>query len=120
MPGHLREHREVRERGPEPGGLGRDVRAGVDERVAEHRRVARWQLALDLATGGRGRERVEVVEEARDRVRALGIELDRRVRLGRRNRSRSCSGGTTSTIWWAAAPRPFEVDIFRPPMFRNS
>ena len=39
---------------------------------------------------------------------------------GRMNRNRSCSGGTTSAISWAAAPRPFEVDIFLPPMFRNS
>src|SRR4029079_8104341 len=40
--------------------------------------------------------------------------------LGRRNRKRSCSGGTTSAISWAAAPRPLDVDIFLPPMFRNS
>ncbi len=39
---------------------------------------------------------------------------------GRRNRKRSCSGGTTSAIVWAAAPLPFEVDILRPPMLRNS
>ena len=26
----------------------------------------------------------------------------------------------TSTISWAAAPRPFDVDIFLPPMLRNS
>ena len=26
----------------------------------------------------------------------------------------------TSAIAWAGAPRPFEVDIFLPPMFRNS
>ena len=39
---------------------------------------------------------------------------------GRRNRKRSCSGGMTSTISWAAAPRPLEVDIFLPPMLRNS
>ena len=37
----------------------------------------------------------------------------------RTNRKRSCSGGSTSAIAWAA-PRPFEVDIFLPPMFRNS
>ena len=40
--------------------------------------------------------------------------------LGRRNSSRSCSGGTTSAIRWAGVPLPFEVDILRPPMFRNS
>src|SRR6185369_12835535 len=39
---------------------------------------------------------------------------------GRMNRNRSCSGGTTSAISWAAAPRPFEVDISLPPLFRNS
>ena len=39
---------------------------------------------------------------------------------GRRNRKRSCSGGTTSAIVCAAAPRPFDVDIFLPPMLRNS
>ena len=40
--------------------------------------------------------------------------------LGRRKRSRSCSGGMTSAIWVADAPSPFEVDIFRPRMLRNS
>ena len=39
---------------------------------------------------------------------------------GRTNRNRVCSGGTISVNRWAAAPRPFEVDIFRPPMLRNS
>ena len=39
---------------------------------------------------------------------------------GRRNRKRSCSGGMTSAIVCAAAPRPLEVDIFLPPMLRNS
>ena len=61
-------------------GLGRDVRVRVEQRVAERRLVARRQLALDLAAGGRGREPVELVEQARDRVGAVGIELDRVVR----------------------------------------
>ncbi|GIW20855.1 MAG: hypothetical protein KatS3mg065_1151 [Chloroflexota bacterium] len=39
---------------------------------------------------------------------------------GRMKRKRSCSGGTTSAISWAAAPRPREVDIFRPPRLTNS
>src|SRR6185503_399488 len=39
---------------------------------------------------------------------------------GRRNSSRSCSGGTTSVICVAVAPSPLDVDIFRPPIFRNS
>src|SRR5688572_6306750 len=38
----------------------------------------------------------------------------------RRKRKRSCSGGTTSAIECAAAPRPLDVDIFLPPMLRNS
>ena len=38
----------------------------------------------------------------------------------RTNRKRSCSGGMTWPIVCAAAPTPFEVDIFRPPRFRNS
>src|SRR5262245_2087470 len=36
------------------------------------------------------------------------------------NRHRVCSAGTISVNRWAAAPRPFEVDIFLPAMFRNS
>ena len=39
---------------------------------------------------------------------------------GRRNRKRSCSGGMTSAIVWAAAPTPLELDIFLPPRLRNS
>ena len=39
---------------------------------------------------------------------------------GRRNRKRSCSGGIISAIECAAAPRPLDVDILRPPMLRNS
>ena len=38
----------------------------------------------------------------------------------RTNRNRSCSGGTTLPMVWAAAPRPLDVDIFLPPMLRNS
>ena len=38
----------------------------------------------------------------------------------RTNRNRTCSGGTTLPMVWAAAPRPFDVDIFLPPMLRNS
>src|SRR5687767_8034908 len=34
--------------------------------------------------------------------------------------SRSCSGGMTSATCAADAPSPFEVDIFLPPMLRNS
>ena len=37
---------------------------------------ARGELALDLAAGGRGGERVEPVEQARDLVRAVRIEVD--------------------------------------------
>ena len=51
--------------------LGGHVRVRVEERVAERRLVARRDLALDLTAGGRGGELVELVEQARDRVRAF-------------------------------------------------
>ena len=80
--GDLPEQGEVGEGRPEGGRLGRDVGVRVEQRVAEDRLEAGRQLALDLAAGGRGGEPVELVEQARDRVRPLGIELDRRVRPG--------------------------------------
>ena len=64
------------ERGPEGGGLGSDVRVGIQERVAERRLVAGRQVAPDLAARRRRRELVELVEQARDLVRGLGIEVD--------------------------------------------
>ena len=67
---------------PEGRRLGRDVGVGVAEGVAEDRREAGRQVALDLAPGGRGGEPVELVEQARDRVGALGVELDGVVRPG--------------------------------------
>ena len=51
--------------------LGRDIGVGVEERVPERRLVTRRDLALDLATGGRRRIPVELVEETRDRVGAV-------------------------------------------------
>ena len=66
--------------GRNSAGLGRDVGVRVEERVAERRLVARRQLALDLAPRGRRRELVELVEQPRDRVGAVRIELDRLVR----------------------------------------
>ena len=68
------------ERRPEGGCLGGDVRVRVQQGVPEGRLVARRQLALDLAPGRRRRELVELVEEARDLVRALGVEVDGVVR----------------------------------------
>ena len=50
-----------------------------------------------------------------------GVELQRRLRaLAHEQWNCSCSGGTTLPMAWAAAPRPLDVDIFRPPMLRNS
>ena len=68
--------------GPERGRLGRDIRGGIQQRVAERRLVAGRELALDLAAGGRGGELVELVEQARDLVGPGGIEVDRVIGLG--------------------------------------
>ena len=117
----LDEQREVGEGRPEGGRLGRDVGVRVEQRVAEGRLVAGRQLALDLAAGGRrrrtGRTRRTGAGSRPCRPGSNSIAWFGR---GRRNRKRSCSGGTTSAIVCAAAPRPFEVDIFLPPMLRNS
>ena len=66
--------------GRKSGRLRRDVRVRIEQRVAERRLVAGRQLAPDLATGRRGRELVELVEQARDLVGAVGIEVDGVVR----------------------------------------
>ena len=50
--------------------------AGSQQRVGEDRRIAGRQVALDLLAGRRPREPVELVELARDRIGALGHELD--------------------------------------------
>ena len=65
---------------PERARLGGDVRVRVEQRVAERRLVARRDLALDLAAGGRRGEPVELVEQARDGVGPVRVELDRLVR----------------------------------------
>ena len=109
------------EGGPEGRRLGRDVGVRVEQRVPERRLVARRQLALDLAAGRRRREPVELVEQARHRVGAVRVELDGLVRAsGAGTGSGAARAGSTSAIVCAAAPWPFEVDIFLPPMLRNS
>ena len=103
------------------GGFGGDIRPRVEQRVPERGLVARRELALDLATGRRRGELVELVEQPRDRVGALGIEVDRVVRpRGAGTGSGAAPAAPTSAIACAAAPRPFDVDIFLPPMLRNS
>ena len=72
----LLEQGEVRERRPEGRRLRRDVRGRIQERVPERRGVPGRELALHLATGGRGGELVELVEEPRDLVGPVGIEVD--------------------------------------------
>ena len=59
--------------------VGRRSRAG-EEHVAEEPLGVGRQLAAERAAGDGGGQAVELVEEARDRVRALGVELDRLVR----------------------------------------
>ena len=54
--------------------------SGIAQGVAEDGCEARRQFALDLAPGGGRGELVELVEQARDRVRALGVEFDGLVR----------------------------------------
>ena len=76
-------------------GLGVDVGVRVEQRVPEDRREARRQLALHVAAGDGVAQPVELVEQARDRRRC---PRDRTRSpgsgAGRRNRSRSCSGGS--------------------------
>ncbi len=76
----LEQQRQVGEGGAERGRLGRDVGRRVQQGVAERGLEPRRQLALDLAARGRGGEPVELVEQARDRVRPVRVELDRLVR----------------------------------------
>ena len=66
--------------GRNAAGFGGDVRVRVEEGVAERRFVSGRQLALDLAAGRSRGELVELVEEPRDLVGAVGIEVDGVVR----------------------------------------
>ncbi len=59
--------------------LGRDVCSRVQKRIPEGGVVPRRDLALDLTTGGGRRELVELVEQPRDRVGPVRVELDRLV-----------------------------------------
>jgi hypothetical protein len=117
-PGIWIERREVREREPEGARLGLDVGVRIEQRVAEDVREARRQLALDVAPGV-ARRAVELVEQARDRVGAVGSNSIAWFGRGRRNRSRAARRHDLGDLW-RRAPRPFEVDIFLPPMLRNS
>ena len=117
---HLDQEREVPERGPESVRGGRDVRRRVEQRVAEDRLEPRRELALDLAPAVAAASRSN--SSNRRGIASLpsgsnSIAVSGRLRT---NRNRSCSGGTTDPIVCAAAPRPFDVDILRPPMLRNS
>ena len=111
----------MREGRPERVGGRRDVRGRVEERVAEDGLVARRQLALDLAAGGGGGEPVELVEQARDRRPCPpGRTRSPTPGGGGRTGTAAARAGSTSPMVCAAAPTPFEVDIFLPPMLRNS
>ena len=61
-------------------GFAGDVGVGIHQRVAEDRGVAGGQLATDLAARRCRGQPVELVEEPRDLVGPLGVELDRMVR----------------------------------------
>ena len=79
--GDLGQEGEVPEGRPVCGGsLGGDRAGELD--VAEEPLGVRRQLAAVGSTGHGGGQLVELVEEARDRVRALGVELDGLVRAG--------------------------------------
>ena len=71
----------MREGRPEAGGLGRDIRLAVEERVAERALEAGRDLAPDLLASGRRGEPVELVEQARHGVGLVGLEVDGGVRL---------------------------------------
>jgi len=78
--GDLHQERQVAERRPERRRLGGDVSVGIQERVAERRHEPRRQLAANLAArDGRG-EPVVLVEQARDGIGTVRIEVDRLVR----------------------------------------
>ena len=74
-PGIWTQQREMPERRPERGGLDRDVRVRVEQGVAEGRLEAGRSSPLIGCPRRRG-ELVELVEQARDLVGAVGIEVD--------------------------------------------
>ncbi len=104
---HLDQQRQVREGGPELAGDRGEIRSRVEQRVAEDRLVPGGELALHLAAGRGGTETVELVEQARDGVRSLGVELDGRLgalaheqepRLLRRHDLREPVGGGAPSL----------------------
>ena len=118
-PGSWMEQRHMGERWPKRARFGR--RRRDPSATTDSRRSLRSRAAARLDAAARhGAATRSNSSNRRGIVSPVGSKSIARFGRGRMNRKRVWSGGRTSAISCAAAPWPFEVDIFLPPMLRNS